>query len=152
MMAWLASHRMWKWTVGIIAVLCLSIAYAASSSAPSVGPKIVIDQSRAGEHCVEDEGFMRKNHMKLLMHHRDETMHKGIRTTKYSLPNCISCHASTKDNRVTGSDEHFCQSCHTYAAVSLDCWECHTDKMTPKAQATTAAPLVSTTPVAGEKK
>lgn len=152
MMAWLASHRMWKWTVGIIAVLCLSIAYAASSSAPSVGPKIVIDKTRSGDHCVEDTAFMRKNHMKLLLHQRDETMHKGIRDTKYSLKKCISCHASSKDNRVIGDDEHFCQGCHTYAAVTLDCWECHANKArsAPAAIATTLpAPAEK---VEGEKK
>ena len=56
----------------------------------------------------------------------------------------VICHASAKDERVVGSDEHFCQSCHTYAAVSLDCWECHATKAKP-AQAATAS-------VGGEKK
>jgi hypothetical protein len=151
-MARLASHRMWKWTVGIFAVLCLSIAYAASGTAPKSGPTIVIDKARAGEHCVEDTAFMRKNHMKLLMHQRDETMHKGIRTEKHSLKKCVSCHASTKDDRVVGSNEHFCQSCHTYAAVSLDCWECHATKAKP-AQAAVATTLpAATVSVGGEKK
>jgi len=154
-MARLASNRMWKWTVGIIAVLCLSIAYAASSTAPQAskaGPTIVIDKARAGEHCVEDTAFMRKNHMKLLMHQRDETMHKGIRNGKYSLKKCINCHASTKDDRVVGSDEHFCQSCHTYAAVSLDCWECHSTKAKPVQAAAASTLPAAAASVAGEKK
>jgi hypothetical protein len=29
---------------------------------------------------------------------------------------------------VAASDTNFCQSCHTYAAVKLDCFECHTNK------------------------
>ena len=91
--------------------------------------------------CVEDEDFMRRNHMKLLKHQRDETMHKGIRTTKYSLKNCIECHASKKNNSVIGTNENFCQGCHSYAAVKLDCFECHSSK--PKAQALTA-PTVDT--------
>ncbi len=149
MMGWLASKRMGKWAASIFAVLCLSIgAYAASGAAEKPGPTIIIDKSRAGDRCVEDTAFMRKNHMKLLLHQRDETMHKGIRTEKYSLKNCINCHASTKDNSVIGSDEHFCQSCHTYAAVKLDCWECHATKLKSVASAT-PAPTAS---VGDEKK
>jgi hypothetical protein len=152
-MAWLASKRMWKWAASIVTVLCLSIgAYAASEAAKPAGPTIIIDKNRAGDKCVEDTAYMRKNHMKLLLHQRDETMHKGIRTTKYSLKNCINCHASIKDNSVIGSDEHFCQSCHTYAAVSLDCWECHASKpksVQPAVATALPAPAVS---VGGEKK
>jgi len=137
----------------MVAVLCLSIAYAASSTAPQspkAGPTIVIDKVRAGERCVEDTAFMRKNHMKLLMHQRDETMHKGIRTEQHSLKKCVSCHASAKDDRVVGSDEHFCQSCHTYAAVKLDCWECHATKAKPAQAAASALPAAAA--VGGDKK
>lgn len=151
-MARLASNRMWKWTVGILAVLCLSIAYAASGTATKAGPTIIIDKARAGDRCVEDTAFMRKNHMNLLKHQRDETMHKGIRTEKHSLKNCISCHASTKDDRVVGSNEHFCQSCHTYAAVKMDCWECHATKAKP-AQAAVADKLpAAAASLGGDKK
>ena len=127
-MSWLVSHPKWKWAVGMVAVLFLSIAYAASSTTPKVGPKIVIDKARSGESCVEDAAYMRKNHMKLLLHQRDETVHKGIRTTRYSLRNCIECHASKTNNSVAASKENFCQSCHSYAAVKLDCFECHATK------------------------
>lgn len=85
-----------------------------------------------GERCVEDTEFMKRNHMKLILHQRDETMHKGIRTTKYSLKNCISCHATpTKENpevRSVLGEGHFCQSCHAYNAVKIDCFECHSSK------------------------
>jgi len=42
---------------------------------------------------------------------------------------CIACHA-TRD--ASGewvsqhSPEHFCQSCHSYAGVKIDCFDCHT--------------------------
>ncbi len=71
---------------------------------------------------------MRRNHMELLMHHRDRTVHEGIRTTQHSLANCIACHASKETGRVTGSKDAFCEGCHAYAAVKLDCFECHTDR------------------------
>ena len=80
-----------------------------------------------GEKCVEPTDEMRRNHMKKILHQRDRTMHEGIRTTKYSLRQCINCHASPATNSVLGK-EGFCQGCHSYAAVNMDCFSCHTDK------------------------
>jgi hypothetical protein len=81
-----------------------------------------------GEKCVEDTQFMRKNHMDLLKHQRDETMRKGIRTTKHSLKKCVECHASEKTGSVAATKEDFCAACHSYASVKLDCWDCHATK------------------------
>jgi hypothetical protein len=85
-----------------------------------------------GDKCVEDTEFMKRNHMNLILHQRDKTMHQGIRTTKYSLKNCIACHATpTKANpevRSVLGEGHFCQSCHAYNAVKIDCFECHSSK------------------------
>lgn len=90
-------------------------------------PKPALERGK-GDKCVNDTEFMRKNHMTLLKHQRDETVHLGVRTKQYSLNACIECHASQKTGRVIGSDENFCQGCHSYAAVQLDCFECHTSK------------------------
>ncbi len=68
---------------------------------------------------------MRRNHMKLLMHQRGETVHRGIRTKKYSLKNCLTCHAPEKPTADQSTPQHFCQSCHAYAGVRIDCFECH---------------------------
>ena len=160
------SGKPWKWAASLIVVLGVSLAaYAVSNNSNSenaAGPVIIIDKARAGDRCVEDTAYMRKNHMKLLLHQRDETVHKGIRTQKYSLKNCINCHASTADNSVIGDDKHFCQSCHTYAAVNLDCWECHSSKpksaqpAVARSQTTTVVPsaaMPATHPsVGGDKK
>lgn len=91
-------------------------------------PRIVIEK---GEKCVEDVAVMRRNHMEFLKHQRDDTLRRGIRATKHSLQQCIDCHASRKTGSVVGSNENFCQSCHAYTAVRLDCFECHATK--PKA-------------------
>jgi len=82
----------------------------------------------AGGKCVEDTAFMRRNHMALLKHQRDRTVHDGIRTTRHSLANCVTCHVDAKTGRVTGSKDAFCEGCHTYAGVKLDCFECHADR------------------------
>lgn len=84
-----------------------------------------------GEKCVEPTDVMRKQHMEFILHQRDETMHKGIRTNKHSLKKCVDCHADPETKSVLGKDG-FCESCHSYAAVSMDCFSCHTDKATDK--------------------
>ena len=98
---------------------------------PAAGPP-------AEGKCVEDTAFMRRNHMRLLVHQRDRTVHEGIRTEKHSLANCVTCHASRETGRVTGSKDAFCEGCHRYAAVKLDCFECHADR--PSATSSAATP------------
>ena len=88
------------------------------------------------ETCVEPSNVMRKNHMDFILHQRDETMHQGIRTTKYSFKACINCHVPaqkegkpvnylTDDHKL--NPDHFCATCHAYVGVKLDCFECHSD-------------------------
>jgi hypothetical protein len=85
----------------------------------------------ATQECVEPEEEMRKNHMNYILHQRDKTMHEGIRTRQHSLEECVNCHTA-KDEQgeyipVNGQDQ-FCSSCHTYASVSIDCFQCHATK------------------------
>jgi hypothetical protein len=102
-----------------------------------------------GGKCVEETQNMRRNHMDFLKHHRDETMRKGIRTTKHSLKKCVECHASEKTGSVASSKEDFCAACHSYASVKLDCWDCHATKPgkkpAPQAALPAASPLMATT-------
>ena len=117
-------------TVFIFSALIASAVYAADT--PIVSK---LDIGKGGKCVVEDHQLMRKVHPDLLMHQRDDTVHKGIRGQKYSLAGCVECHASTKTNSVLGSNEAFCQGCHTYAAVKLDCFECHSNKRKVTAEA-----------------
>ena len=108
-------------------VFPLSVSLGVSPSFAGV-PMPDIPKALKGESCVEDTDFMRRNHMEVLLHQRDKTMREGVRTKKHSLTGCLSCHA-VKD--VDGSfvtiksEKHFCNSCHTYAAVKIDCFGCH---------------------------
>lgn len=81
-----------------------------------------------GENCVAETDFMRRDHMRLLIHQRDETVLRGIREEPFSLSECVDCHAQTADNgdpiRIDAEGQ-FCQSCHAYAAVKIDCFGCH---------------------------
>jgi hypothetical protein len=93
-----------------------------------------------GEKCVADTDWMRRNHMTVLMHQRDATVHDGIRTKRFSLKGCIECHAvKGADNKPVAitSPQHFCRTCHDYAAVRVDCFECHASR--PEAKATTTS-------------
>ena len=88
-----------------------------------------------GKKCVQPEEEMRKNHMNYILHQRDETMYRGIRANikneGYSLAECIDCHVFPDENgKIATHDdpEHFCSTCHQYAAVKIDCFDCHADK------------------------
>jgi hypothetical protein len=110
-----------------IAVLLLAAGLAVTAYAQ--GPKIKIER---GEACVAPVAEMRRDHMKMLFHQRDRTMRQGVRTTQFSLKNCVECHASQKTGSVLG-EEGFCSGCHTYASVKIDCFECHTAMRQTKA-------------------
>jgi hypothetical protein len=111
-------------------------------------PVPVIEKAR-GEACVAEPAFMRLNHMDLLKHRRDETVHRGVRDPRSSLKGCIECHASSATGSVAAAPTDFCASCHSYAAVKLDCFECHASK--PKATAALPARHPAVTRVAGTK-
>ena len=127
---------------GMLAVglLVTSAAFAAEPKKPAgIGPTVKIHR---GEKCVEPTEDMRRNHMKHILHQRDETVHQGIRTQKHSLKNCVDCHADPATNSVLGQDG-FCSSCHEFASVKIDCFSCHTDKRDKNAVA--VAPFKGTT-------
>jgi hypothetical protein len=85
---------------------------------------------------------MRRNHMEMLKHQRDRTMRQGIRTTKHSLKGCVDCHAGARSGSVAASKDDFCAACHNYAAVKLDCWDCHATKPMKKPAAVAAMPAM----------
>ncbi|MEN8196429.1 MAG: Hdr-like menaquinol oxidoreductase cytochrome c subunit [Pseudomonadota bacterium] len=91
-----------------------------------------------GDQCVADTDYMRRYHMKELSHQRDETMQQGVRTKKFSLKECVACHATTDDGGQPVSINapgEFCASCHEYAAVKVDCFQCHATKPEENKQA-----------------
>ena len=100
---------------GILVALSALTGYAQA-------PTIEIER---GEACVAPTAEMRRDHMKMLFHQRDRTLRQGVRETRFSLKGCVECHAGKESHSVLGQ-EGFCSSCHAYAAVKIDCFECHT--------------------------
>lgn len=107
----------------VLLLLGLSLGWSGHAGDP--GP--VIPKGK-GDHCVADTDFMRRNHMDLIVHQRDETVIRGIRDEPFSLVECVDCHAqqnaSNEPVRVDAEGQ-FCASCHAYAAVKIDCFGCH---------------------------
>ncbi len=130
--------------LAVIAVIFLA-AFAGSTARAENGLVPHPPKGR-GEHCVADTAFMRRYHMTMMKHQRDETVHEGVRGGRFSLKGCIDCHA------VKGADglpvsydnpKHFCRSCHEYAAVSIDCFECHASRPGSKPLATAGEPAAA---------
>jgi hypothetical protein len=66
--------------------------------------------------------------MDFLLRQRDLTMRYGIRTKRFSLMGCIDCHVQRDEQGrmvPVNAKGQFCQNCHEYAAVNIDCFQCH---------------------------
>lgn len=111
---------------GLLLGLLLALVLPALAPAADRVPQPVVDIARPGE-CVEAAQTMRREHPDLLRRQRDQTLREGIRTPKYSLNRCVECHASTKTGSVLGA-KGFCQSCHDYASVKIECFDCHASR------------------------
>ena len=109
----------------LLAALLGAAALAGSGERSAGRVALPVVKIERGEACVAPVEEMRRNHMQMLFHQRDRTLREGIRTTRFSLKNCVECHAGRNTGSVLG-EEGFCSSCHAYAAVKIDCFECHT--------------------------
>ena len=81
-----------------------------------------------GGQCVRETAWMRRNHMALVQHDRDVTVHQGVRTIDGSLAQCVACHANRKEDGgylPVNGEQQFCAGCHQYTGTTLDCFSCH---------------------------
>ena len=110
--------------------LLFALLFIVAGLAFAGAPKPDIPKGK-GDKCVEPTDMMRKNHMEFLLHQRDDTVHRGIRTKKHSLKECMECHAvfdSSNQPVSVANPKHFCRECHDYASVKIDCFDCHASK------------------------
>ena len=114
---------------GLVAVSLVWALVAQTAWADDVQTYVKAGSKAAGlEACVEPTDVMRRNHMELIKHQRDATVHHGIRTTKHSLAGCIDCHVSVgPEGRPVhiNAEDRFCGACHSFAAVDVNCFDCH---------------------------
>jgi hypothetical protein len=114
--------------LGMLAMLAAVPLSAQAGRVPLPSHPKAIKKFSATQDCVEPTDVMRRNHMKLILHQRDETMHLGIRTPRHSLAECVACHVSKDESGrylPVNAEGQFCESCHEYAAVEIDCFQCH---------------------------
>ncbi|MDR3437122.1 respiratory nitrate reductase subunit gamma [Telmatospirillum sp.] len=88
-------------------------------------------------HRGDDPTVMIRNHPNFLMHKQTAVIYDGVRKTDETIERCVSCHVK-KDASGQPVDfenpKHFCTACHTKAAVTMDCFECHNSKPAPVRQ------------------
>ncbi|MDX1513120.1 MAG: sulfur reduction protein DsrJ [Gammaproteobacteria bacterium] len=107
---------------------CLLLCWGAGALAAGSGDFVPAIPQGKGDRCVEPTEIMRRDHMRFLMHQRDETVHRGIRGAKHSLVGCIECHVQRGADGAAipvDAEGQFCEGCHRFAAVRMDCFECH---------------------------
>jgi hypothetical protein len=126
---------------GLLAVVGLAWALGAQPAAAE--ENFVTPGSKAAglKNCVEPTEYMRRNHMELIKHERHIVVHEGIRDSKYSLSGCIACHvAPGPDGKLVSvhAEDQFCDTCHEYAAVDVNCFGCHATVPTTVESATAA--------------
>lgn len=114
---------------GLVAV-GLAWVLAAQAVLAAGAKTYVVEGSKAAalESCVEPTDLMRRKHMELIKHQRDETVHGGIRSTKHSLAGCVDCHIRHETGGAPTpihQRSEFCGACHAYTAVNLNCFDCH---------------------------
>ena len=133
---------------GLVLIGLAGVLFALAAQAEAVGGFVVESSKAAGlDQCVEPTEYMRRNHMELIRHQRDTTVYGGIRSTKHSLEGCVTCHTGHRDDRTPvpiNSDGQFCEACHDYAAVTLNCFDCHAT--IPKGESWNQAPAVGQGP------
>ncbi len=114
-----------RFTAAVLAAMLTAAGFADAGETRAQRVAVPVFKIEKGEACVAPTEEMRRDHMKMLQHQRDGTMRQGLREPRFSLKNCVDCHASRETGSVLGK-EGFCSSCHSYASASIDCFECHT--------------------------
>lgn len=129
----------------LVGVLMMAMAAGILGAHAGDVPRPAVPKAVGGA-CVAPPEVMRRDHMAMLKHGRDLTVRAGERIEGGRLTGCISCHAVSdgKGGAVTvSSPEHFCRACHDYAAVKIDCFECHASRPEQATRSTDAAPEAS---------
>lgn len=134
-------HAMRHPLLASLALVTLIAAGAAVAGEPAGRtPRPAIEPARAGTQCVAPPDVMRRDHPQMLKHQRDETVHRGVREARDSLQRCVGCHASAATGSVAQAKTDFCSSCHAYAAVKIDCFECHASRPAERTALSTVRP------------
>lgn len=114
----------------LLALWFAGILVALAGCSAEQGPETVADSARAAKvkQCVEPTEVIRRNHMELIKHQRDATVHQGIRATQHSLVGCVDCHVQLDRQGKpvpVNAQNQFCDACHDKVGTELTCFACH---------------------------
>lgn len=111
-----------------LAIVISVTACLSGAVADDTVPRPHIPSATQGDACVEPTAVMRRDHMEFLNHQRDDVVLDGVRRERHSLSGCIDCHSQRGSDGAPipiDAKGQFCETCHAYAAVKLDCFSCH---------------------------
>lgn len=111
----------------LLAALALIASLALPAGVLAGVDRPILEKATKGP-CIAPSEVMRREHPDMLKHQRKITVHEGVVDAKVSLEKCVACHASKTTGSVAASPQDFCESCHAYAGVKLDCFECHASR------------------------
>ena len=103
---------MMRFAAAVLAVMLAVAGFADAGEFRTQRVAMPVIKIENGGACVAPTAEMRRDHMKMLLHQRDGTMRQGLRDARFSLKNCVDCHASRETGSVLGKDG-FCSSCHS---------------------------------------
>ena len=110
-----------------LAALALVATLAIPAGATAGVDKPGIEKARSGP-CIAPPGVMRPGHPDLPKQQRTITVHGGVGDAQGDLEKCVRRHPSKQTGSVAAGPQDFCESCHAYAGVKLDCFECHASR------------------------
>jgi hypothetical protein len=106
----------------------LLMAVATFAAAQGRTPLPAVQKAAAGTQCVAPPAEMRRNHMELLRHQRDDTVRGGVRGAKPQPAGLHRLPRGCADARVNQAPVTSASAATSYAAVKIDCFECHSGK------------------------
>jgi hypothetical protein len=115
--------RATRWLVAVLA--CAGVAAALAQGGRVALPVLEVDPETT---CVAPPDVMRRMHMHMLEHRSNLTVLQGVRGGDQALTRCLECHANRATGAAVGSRDAFCQACHDFVGVKLNCFECHQGK------------------------
>lgn len=116
----------WSGLLIFLALLTLPVWHNLSAHITTKGPQPVLPRDQ--KQCVASLEYMKTSHMKLLLTWRDDVVRNGARDyispdgRRFTMNLTETCLRQCHTDRAA-----FCDRCHTYAAVSPSCWDCHLD-------------------------
>lgn len=122
-------------TAALLAPAAVAVRHAVTEGFPRPGADFA---SLVADHKTADAGVMIRNHPAFLFSHRTIVLHNGTAAPGDNLERCVTCHAvkdASGEPVGIADPSHFCHGCHNRAAVSIDCFECHTSKPSSGGQA-----------------